>query len=140
LPIDWHSHFLSFLFFLRRTAKFQNSEYAGHQVGAKDSGSRNFSFLAFKGAHILRATATARDRRIFFAQIMFSAIKSHKTSKSANQYFYIELLRPRGHNPSNKTPAIVIPDYHSILFFLCRVIGITYHHFDLKRSFVKAPP
>jgi hypothetical protein len=29
--------------------KFQNSEYRGHQVGPKDSGSRNFSFLAFKG-------------------------------------------------------------------------------------------
>jgi hypothetical protein len=28
--------------------KFQNSEYAGHQVGLKDSGSQNFSFLAFK--------------------------------------------------------------------------------------------
>jgi hypothetical protein len=29
--------------------KFQNSEYRGLQVGPKDSGSQNFSFLAFKG-------------------------------------------------------------------------------------------
>jgi hypothetical protein len=28
--------------------KFQNSEYRGHQVGPKDLGSKNFSFLAFK--------------------------------------------------------------------------------------------
>jgi NOL1/NOP2/fmu family ribosome biogenesis protein len=29
--------------------KFQNSEYRGHQVSPKVSGSQNFSFLAFKG-------------------------------------------------------------------------------------------
>jgi hypothetical protein len=28
---------------------FKNTEYAGHPVGPKNSGSRNFSFLAFKG-------------------------------------------------------------------------------------------
>jgi hypothetical protein len=43
-----------------------------HQVGPKDSGSQNFSFLALKAepvgeVQILRtATATARDRRKFF--------------------------------------------------------------------------
>jgi hypothetical protein len=47
--------------------KFQNSEYEVHQVGPKDYGSQNFSFLACKGRlemwyKILR-TATARDRR-----------------------------------------------------------------------------
>jgi hypothetical protein len=50
--------------------KFQNFEYEVHQVGRKDSGSQNFSFLVLKGepvgeVKILR-TATARDRRIFF--------------------------------------------------------------------------
>jgi hypothetical protein len=29
--------------------KFQNSEYRGHQVDPKYSGSQNFSFLAYKG-------------------------------------------------------------------------------------------
>jgi hypothetical protein len=45
-----------------------------HQVGSKDSGSQNYSFLALKGkavgvTQILCTTATAataRDRRIFF--------------------------------------------------------------------------
>jgi hypothetical protein len=46
--------------------------YAGHQVGPKDSGSRNLSFLAFKGevvgvAQISRSTVKARDIRIFFS-------------------------------------------------------------------------
>jgi hypothetical protein len=57
-----------------------------HQVDPKDSGSQNFNFLALKvepvgEVQILRtATATARDKRIFFiAQIMFLAIKSPKT-------------------------------------------------------------
>jgi hypothetical protein len=51
--------------------KFQNSEYRGHQVGPKDSGSQNVSFLAFKGEAVgvakmyANATATARDRRNF---------------------------------------------------------------------------
>jgi hypothetical protein len=54
-----------------KDSKFQNSEYAGHQVGLKDSGSRDFSFIAFKGeavvvAQILRSTAKARDRPKFF--------------------------------------------------------------------------
>jgi hypothetical protein len=92
------------LFFLRRTAKFlnccrsfsrnlfercpkyfkfQNSEYAGHQVGQKDLGSRNFSFLALKGeavgvALILHSTATARDtRKHFFGS---NHVFSHKKS------------------------------------------------------------
>jgi hypothetical protein len=53
-----------------------------HKVGAKDSGSKNFSFLALKAepvgeVQILR-TATARDRRKkLIAQIMFF---SHKKS------------------------------------------------------------
>jgi hypothetical protein len=54
--------------------EFQNSEYEVHQVGPKDSGSQNFSFLALKAepvgeVQILRtatATATARDRRKIF--------------------------------------------------------------------------
>jgi hypothetical protein len=29
--------------------EFLNYEYAGHQVGLKDPGSKNFSFLAFMG-------------------------------------------------------------------------------------------
>jgi hypothetical protein len=50
--------------------EFQNSEYEVHQVGPKDSGSRNFSLLGLKAepvgeVQILR-TATARDRRNFF--------------------------------------------------------------------------
>jgi hypothetical protein len=32
-----------------RISNSKNSEYRGHQVGPKDSGSQNFSFLAFKG-------------------------------------------------------------------------------------------
>ena len=48
-------------------SKFQNSEYEVHQVGPKDSGSQNFSFLAFIQAELvsrqISATATARDRR-----------------------------------------------------------------------------
>jgi hypothetical protein len=53
--------------------KFQNSEYEVHQVGLKDYGSQNFSFLAFKGeavgvVQILyhNGAATARDRHKFF--------------------------------------------------------------------------
>jgi hypothetical protein len=52
--------------------EFQNYEYEVHQVGPKDSGSQNFSFLALKAepvgeVQILRkATTTARDRRNFF--------------------------------------------------------------------------
>jgi hypothetical protein len=48
--------------------EFQNSEYEVHQVGSKNSGSQNFSFIALKTepvgeVQILRvATATARDR------------------------------------------------------------------------------
>jgi hypothetical protein len=62
--------------------KFHNSEYAGHQVGPKDFGSRNFSILAFKGkavgvAQILHSTVTARDIWKKIAQIMFF---SHKKS------------------------------------------------------------
>jgi hypothetical protein len=50
--------------------EFQNSGYEVHQVGPKDSGSQNFSFLALKAepvgeVQILR-TATARVRRKFF--------------------------------------------------------------------------
>jgi hypothetical protein len=32
----------------KKEPEFQNSEYEVHQVGPKDAGSRNFSFLAFK--------------------------------------------------------------------------------------------
>jgi hypothetical protein len=59
--------------------EFQNSEYEVHQVGPKDSGSQNFSFLALKAepvdeVQILRAametaTATARDRRKIFYRL-----------------------------------------------------------------------
>jgi hypothetical protein len=56
-----------------------------HQVGPKDSGSQNFSFLALKGkavgvTQILCTTAaTARDRRIFFYRTNHVII--HKKSK-----------------------------------------------------------
>jgi hypothetical protein len=54
-----------------------------HQVGPKDSGSQNFSFLALKAklvgeVQILRtatATATATDGIFFIAQIMFLSYK-----------------------------------------------------------------
>jgi hypothetical protein len=52
--------------------EFQNSQYEVHQVGSKDSGSQNFSFIALKtepvgDVRILRtATAPARDRWNFF--------------------------------------------------------------------------
>jgi hypothetical protein len=65
-------------------------EYKVHQVGPKDSGSQNFSFLALKAepvgeVQILRkATTTARDRRKFFiAQMMFFSQK--KALKRDNQ-------------------------------------------------------
>jgi hypothetical protein len=70
------------LWWLPLKPEFQNYEYEVHQVGPKDSGSQNFSFLALKAepvgkVQILRA-ATARDRREFFiAQTMFF---SHKKS------------------------------------------------------------
>jgi hypothetical protein len=51
-------------------SKFQNSEYEVHQVGPKDYGSQNFSFLAFIGTELVSIQifcTTARDRRkIFF--------------------------------------------------------------------------
>jgi hypothetical protein len=53
-------------------SSFKKSEYEVHQVGSKDFGSQNFSFLALVAepvgeVQILRtATATARDRRNFF--------------------------------------------------------------------------
>jgi hypothetical protein len=59
-----------------------------HQVGSKDSGRQNFSFLALKAepvgeVQILRtatATATARDeRKIFSLLTRFLGIKSPKT-------------------------------------------------------------
>jgi hypothetical protein len=58
-----------------------------HQVGPKDSGSQNFSFLALKAepvgeVQILR-TATARDRRIFF----YRSNKKFSFFSSRNQYF-----------------------------------------------------
>jgi hypothetical protein len=67
--------------------EFQNSVYEVHQVGSKDSGSQNFSFLALQAepvgeVQILRTgTATARDRRKFFLSLKscFSIIKSPKT-------------------------------------------------------------
>jgi hypothetical protein len=67
-----------------------------HQVGPKDSGSQNFSFLALKAepvgeVQILRtatATATARDRRKkFIAQIMFFSHKKSKNVKISNKKF-----------------------------------------------------
>jgi hypothetical protein len=59
-----------------KNSKFQNSEYAGHQVGLKDSGSRNFSFLAFKGeavgvAQILRSTARDGRKIVFRPNLVF---------------------------------------------------------------------
>jgi hypothetical protein len=53
-----------------KDSKFQNSEYEVHQVGPKDYGSQNFTFLAFIGTELVSRqifpTATARDRRNFF--------------------------------------------------------------------------
>jgi hypothetical protein len=55
-----------------KNVKFQNSEYKVTQVDTKDSGSQNFSFLAFKRLLQRRdkfrptMAATARDRREFF--------------------------------------------------------------------------
>jgi hypothetical protein len=50
--------------------EFQNSEYEVHQVGPKDCGRQKFSFPAFIGTELvsrqISATATARDRPIFF--------------------------------------------------------------------------
>jgi hypothetical protein len=55
--------------------KFQNSEVHGmryevHEVGSKDYGSQNFSFLASIGTELvsiqISATATARYRRKYF--------------------------------------------------------------------------
>jgi hypothetical protein len=48
--------------------KFQNSDYRGHQVGLKNSGSQNLSFLAFKGG------------AIFF--VVFSVVKLIISSKN----------------------------------------------------------
>jgi hypothetical protein len=64
-----------------RIPNFKISEYAGHQVGLKDSGSRNFSFLAFKGeavgvAQVLRSTA-CDGRKIFLRP---NHVFSHKKS------------------------------------------------------------
>jgi hypothetical protein len=67
--------------------EFQNSEYAGHQVGPvgpNEAGNQNFSSLGrmvspVSVAQILRSTATAREADFFFSQIMFLAIKSPKT-------------------------------------------------------------
>jgi hypothetical protein len=63
-----------------------------HQVGSKDFGSQNFSFLALKAepvgeVQILRmATATARDRRkILIAQIMFFSHKKSQNVKIGNK-------------------------------------------------------
>jgi hypothetical protein len=56
-----------------------------HQIGFKDSGSQNFSFLALKAepvgeVQILRtATATARDRRKIFLSLKLCFL-SHKKS------------------------------------------------------------
>jgi hypothetical protein len=55
-----------------KDSKFQNFEYEVHQVGPKDYGSQNFSFLAFIGTELVSrqisatAKATARDRRKIF--------------------------------------------------------------------------
>jgi hypothetical protein len=53
--------------------KIQNSEYRGHQVGPKDPGSQNFSFLAFKlKCHL---TEKKNSKKIngngFFPQLKF---------------------------------------------------------------------
>jgi hypothetical protein len=32
-----------------KDSKFQNYDYKGHQIGPKDVGSQNFSFLTFQG-------------------------------------------------------------------------------------------
>jgi hypothetical protein len=66
--------------FLRRNlygdVKFQNSEYEVHQVGFKNSGSRNFSFLAAEGAELASTqnfsttateTATARSNHVSYS-------------------------------------------------------------------------
>jgi hypothetical protein len=44
--------------------KFQNSENIGHQVGLKNSGSQNFSFLAFKGEAVGVAKIYAKGNGI----------------------------------------------------------------------------
>jgi hypothetical protein len=70
-----------------------------HQVGSKDSGSQNFSFLAFKGkaigvTQILCITAaTARDRRKkkFIAQIMLIIHKKSRKMKISEFFFFIFL-------------------------------------------------
>jgi hypothetical protein len=59
--------------------EFENSEYAGHQVGPNEAGNQNFSSLGLVAkavgvAQIFRSTAKApaRDRRNFFC-----SVKSH---------------------------------------------------------------
>jgi hypothetical protein len=57
-----------------RNLHFKISKYEVHQVGLKDSGSQNFTFLALKGkaVGVTQILCTmARDRRKkFIAQIM----------------------------------------------------------------------
>jgi hypothetical protein len=67
-----------------------------HQVNPKDSGSKNFSFLALKGktkgvVQILRtATATARDKRIIFsAQTILYIHKKFKKYKISEKNSFI---------------------------------------------------
>jgi hypothetical protein len=69
-----------------------------HQVGSKDSGSQNFSFLVFKEdavgvTQVLCTTAaTVRDSgKKFIAQIMLVIHKKSRKMKISEFFFYIFL-------------------------------------------------
>jgi hypothetical protein len=63
-----------------KDSKFQKSEYEVHQVGPKDCGNQNFSFLAFIETELMsrQISATARDRRKkIYAKIMLFHFSRH---------------------------------------------------------------
>jgi hypothetical protein len=76
-----------------KDSKFKNSEYEVHQVGLKDYGSQNFSFLAFIGTELVSRQISSgngawQTEKFFSLKSCFLAIKSPKTWKSAIKKFH----------------------------------------------------
>jgi hypothetical protein len=72
---------------------YQKSEYEVHQVGPKNAGSQNFSFLAFKGeavgvTQIPSYNGAWQTENFFLHKSCFLGIKSPKTWKSAINFFH----------------------------------------------------
>jgi hypothetical protein len=71
-----------------------------HQVGPKNSGSQNFSFLAVEGAELaatqISTTATARDGRKFFygsnyvIYSLFIPYVASKKVKNLSKFVWVE--------------------------------------------------